>query len=68
MGTQVRVPDWIPQSNEMDLYEPSVIYGGDGRAAGNPLEVTEITLLHNMNRVLATQRGLVIENPMVPGQ
>jgi hypothetical protein len=68
MGTQVRVPDWIPQSNEMDLYEPSVIYGGDGRADGNPLEVTEITLLHNMNRVLATQRGLVIENPMVPGQ
>ncbi|MFB6248487.1 MAG: hypothetical protein ABEL97_07950 [Salinibacter sp.] len=65
-GTQVRVPDWIPSSNEMDLYKPSVIYEGDGRD-GNPLKTSEITLLHNMNRVLANQRGLVIENPMVPG-
>jgi len=69
-GTEVRVPEYVPADNEMDLYDPSVIYGGEGRNTGPgvPLTTTEITMLHDMNRVLAEERGLVIENPMLPGQ
>jgi hypothetical protein len=69
-GTQVQVPDWIPQSNDMDRYDPTIIYGGEGRNTGPdvPLETSVITMLHDMNEVLAEERGLVIENPMVPGQ
>jgi len=62
-GTTVRVPDWVPPENEIDLYEPRVLYDDSGA-----LTTTEVTLLHDMNRVLAEERGLVIENPMVPGQ
>jgi len=64
-GTEASVPAWIPPQNELDLYEPSIIYeNGDS----GPLTTTEVTMLHDMNRVLAEERGLVIENPMVPGQ
>jgi hypothetical protein len=62
-GTTVSVPDWIPPENELDLYEPRVLYDDSGT-----LVETEVTMLHDMNRVLAEERGLVIENPMVPGQ
>jgi hypothetical protein len=62
-GTTVSVPDWIPPENELDLYEPRVLYDDSGT-----LVETEVTMLHDMNRVLAEDRGLVIENPMVPGQ
>ncbi|PQJ34661.1 hypothetical protein BSZ35_08665 [Salinibacter sp. 10B] len=69
MGTEVSVPDYIPSANEMDLYEPNPLYGGDGRAdEGEALRSEVVTMLHDMNRVLAEERGLVIENPMVPGQ
>jgi len=62
-GTEARVPDWIPDGKEMDEYTPSVIYDDSGT-----LTTTEVAMLHDMNRVLAEQRGLVLESPMVPGQ
>lgn len=61
-GTEATVPDWIPQGKELDEYTPSVLYDEDGT-----LVETEVTMLHDMNRVLAEERGLVIENPMLPG-
>jgi hypothetical protein len=68
-GTTVTVPDYIPPENEIDLYEPIPLYEGDGRADdGEALKTEVITMLHDMNQVLAQERGLVIENPMVPGQ
>ena len=64
-GTEATIPAWIPPQNGLDLYEPGIIYeSGDS----GPLTTTEVTMLHDMNRILAEERGLVIENPMVPGQ
>ena len=57
--TQVQVPGYIPAQNELDLYNPLVLYQ-DGA-----LIATEVAILHNMNRILAEQRGLVISNPML---
>lgn len=64
-GTEATVPDWIPAGKEMDEYTPSVLYQ-DGDSG--PLTTTEVTMLHDMNRTIVEERGLVIENPMVPGQ
>jgi tetratricopeptide (TPR) repeat protein len=61
-GTQVTVPDYIPPEKELDEYTPTVIYDDSGA-----LTTTEVTMLHDMNRVLAEERGLVVENPMLPG-
>jgi len=58
VGTEVSVPAYIPAGNEMDRYAPVVLYDDKG----NLIE-TQVTILHDMNRVLAEQRGLVIENP-----
>ncbi|MFB6278318.1 MAG: hypothetical protein ABEK75_02320 [Salinibacter sp.] len=64
-GTEASVPSWIPSGKEMDEYTPSVLYeNGDSGA----LTTTEVTMLHDMNRAIVEERGLVIENPMVPGQ
>lgn len=64
-GTEAAVPSWIPSGKEMDEYTPSVLYeNGDSGA----LTTTEVTMLHDMNRAIVEERGLVIENPMVPGQ
>ncbi len=60
-GTEMVIPAYIPPSNELDLYTPVEIYDEDG----NTVE-PEITMLHDMNRVLATERGLLIANPQVP--
>ncbi len=57
--TQVQVPGYIPAQNELDLYNPLILYQ-DGA-----LIATEVAILHNMNRILAEQRGLVISNPML---
>ena len=57
--TQVQVPGYIPAQNELDLYTPLILYQ-DGA-----LIATEVAILHNMNRILAEQRGLVISNPML---
>lgn len=62
-GTEVSVPSYIPPGNEIDRYSPVEIYDGGGN-----LVETQVTILHDMNRVLAEQRGLVIENPQLPGQ
>ena len=62
-GTEVSVPSYIPGGNEMDRYSPVTLYD-DG---GNLVE-TQVTILHDMNRVLAEQRGLVLDNPQLPGQ
>ena len=59
-GTEMVIPAYIPPSNELDLYEPVVIYDGD------ELIEDQITMLHDMNRVLAEQRGLLVSNPDVP--
>ena len=60
-GTRVVVPDYIPASNEMDLYSPLVLYDGDAN-----LIATEVTIMHDMNKILAEQRGLVVSNPLLP--
>ena len=57
-GTTVEVPAYIPPSNEIDLYEPIADLYDNGE-----LTTTEVTIMHDMNRVLAEQRGLVIESP-----
>ena len=57
--TQPSVPGYIPAQNELDLYDPLILYQ-DGA-----LIATEVTIRHNMNRILAEQRGLVISNPML---
>ncbi len=60
-GTLVSIPSYIPPSNELDLYNPLVLYDADEN-----LLATEVTILHDMNRILAAQRGLVIQNPLLP--
>jgi len=60
-GTEMVIPAYIPPRNELDLYTPLEIYDGDG----NTVE-PEIAMLHDMNRVLATERGLLIADPQVP--
>ena len=61
VGTVVLVPDFIPPSNEMDQYGPISLYDAD-----EVLQVTEVTILHDMNLVIARDRGLVINNPLLP--
>ena len=61
MGTEVLVPDYIPPSNEMDQYGPISLYDAD-----EALVVSEVTILHDMNLVIARDRGLVINNPLLP--
>ena len=60
-GTEVSVPDYIPDGNEMDLYTPVDLYDGDGN-----LIVNQVTILHDMNLVIARDRGLVLTNPLLP--
>lgn len=57
LGTMRSVPSYIPPSNEMDLYEPAVIYEDD------ELTEDEVTMLHDMNRILTDRRGLLIDTP-----
>ncbi|NNE45531.1 MAG: hypothetical protein HKN37_02595 [Rhodothermales bacterium] len=59
-GTRVFVPDYIPPANELDLYSPVQLYEGDS------LLTTQVTILHDMNRILAVERGLVMQDPMLP--
>jgi hypothetical protein len=63
-GTQVSVPGYIPPRNEMDLYSPLVLYDS-GELDANLVE-TQVMMLHDMNKILATQRGLVVMNPLLP--
>ncbi len=60
LGTETIIPSYIPPANEMDLYTPVEIYN-----EGETLE-DEITMLHDMNRILAEERGLVMQNPRLP--
>lgn len=60
-GTTVFVPDYVPPANEIDLYTPLELYDEDGN-----LLTTEVTILHDMNRILATERGTVLEAPLLP--
>ena len=60
-GTTVVVPDYVPAENEIDLYTPLELYDDDGN-----LLATEVTILHDMNRLLATERGTVLEAPLLP--
>ena len=62
-GTEVSVPGYIPGGNEMDRYAPVSLYDD-----GGSLVETQVTILHNMNRILAEQRGLVLDNPQLSGQ
>ena len=61
IGTEVLVPDYIPPSNEMDQYGPISLYDAD-----EALVVNEVTILHDMNLIIARDRGLVINNPLLP--
>lgn len=60
-GTTVFVPDYVPPENEIDLYTPLELYDGDDN-----LTTTEVTILHDMNRILATERGTVLGAPLLP--
>ena len=60
-GTEVSVPDYIPAGNEMDQYSPGVLYDADEN-----LVVNQVTILHDMNLIIARDRGLVISNPLLP--
>ena len=65
-GTETVIPDYIPapSTREINLFAPrgaDLYEGGDGE-----LLTDEIAMLHDMNRILAEERGLVIENPMLP--
>lgn len=60
LGTETIIPAYIPPANEMDLYTPVEIYD-----SGETIE-DEITMLHDMNRILAEERGLVMQNPRLP--
>ncbi len=63
LGTRVFVPDYIPPANEMDLYDPLILYDEQGNLLTN-----QVTIRIDMNRVLAESRGLVVQNPLLPGQ
>ena len=63
-GTTSLVPGYIPAGNELDLYTPLDLYDGDGEDA--TLVATEVTILHDLNRILATERGAVLEAPLLP--
>mgnify|MGYP006274015859 CR=1 FL=1 len=65
LGTETIIPSYIPPENEMDLYTPVEIYEENEDGAFVTLE-DEITMLHDMNRVLAEERGLVMQNPRLP--
>ena len=53
-GTESVVPTYIPANDEMDLYTPALLYDGEGLDA-NLIE-TQVTMLHDMNRILADNR------------
>jgi len=57
LGTERSVPSYVPPENEMDLYEPAILYDGE------MLVEDEVTMLHDMNRILTDQRGLLIDAP-----
>lgn len=50
-GTTVVVPDYIPPQDEMDLFTPTSPYDEDEN-----LVETEVTMLHDVNAILATNR------------
>ena len=69
LGTETIIPAYIPPANEMDLYTPVEIYEEQEDEDGNDILVLiedEITMLHDMNRILAEGRGLVMQNPRLP--
>lgn len=56
-GTTATTPPWLPTSprHAMDAYLPKILYDGNGRDAG--LLETEVTILFDMNRLLAENAG-----------
>jgi len=58
-GTEVFVPPYIPPQNELDLFTPFEAY------ENGTLTTTEITMLHDLNKILSNNRGLVIDDPFV---
>ena len=69
LGTQTIIPAYIPPADEMNLYTPVDIYEEQEDEDGETVIVTiedEITMLHDMNRILAEERGLVLTNPDLP--
>lgn len=72
LGSESYVPSYIPSGNGLDLYDPSSPYpDGEPDDPETPsVNTTEITILHDMNAILASQRGTVMDNPFLalPGQ
>jgi len=50
-GTRMIVPPYIPPQNEMDLFSPASPYDDDEN-----LVTTEITIMHDLNRILTQNR------------
>ena len=50
-GTSRVVPTYIPPTSQMNLFDPSTPYDADGN-----LVETEVTILHDLNRILATNQ------------
>lgn len=67
LGSRTYVPSYIPSGNGLDLYDPASPYpGGEPDDPLNPSVTTiEITILHDLNAILASERGTVIDNPFL---
>lgn len=56
-GTSVQVPNYIPRSGEMDLFSPASPYVD--QKTGKELATSQVTILHDVNRILARNFGQV---------
>jgi len=67
LGSRTYVPSYIPTGNGLDLYDPASPYpDGEPDDPENPsVTTTEITILHDINAILASERGTVIDNPFL---
>ena len=53
-GTTVTVPSYIPPNDRMNRFDPASPYDGDD--LDSPLSTTEVTILFDLNRILAENR------------
>jgi hypothetical protein len=61
-GTAVVVPSYIPEGERMDLFEPGTLYEGGLLDDTQTLVGDRVTMLVDMNRVLAENRASPFQN------